>query len=105
MLLPNTAPSGGLSSVTSGTVTVSSITIQWGEVPCLHRNGEITSYKMQALRNGVVETTANISGAATREATLSGLSPSTLEAVNGAGIGPYSTGISIRSVQVEKSYL
>ena len=42
----------------------------------------------------MVETTANVSGGATREATLSGLSPSTLyvvqvAAVNGAGIGPY----------------
>ena len=50
----------------------------------------------------MVETTANVSGGATREATLSGLSPSTLyvvqvAAVNGAGIGPYSTGISIRT--------
>lgn len=52
---------------------------------------------MQALRNGVVETTANVSA---REATISGLSPSTLyvvqvAAVNGVGIGPYTTGISI----------
>ena len=39
---------------------------------------------------------------ATRQATVSGLSPSTLytvqvAAVNGAGRGPYSTGISIRT--------
>ena len=47
----------------------------------------------------MVERTANVSGAA-REATISGLSPSTqytvkVAAENGAGIGAYSTGIFI----------
>ena len=47
----------------------------------------------------MVEGTANVPGD-TREATISGLSPSTqytvqVAAENGAGIGPYSTGISI----------
>ena len=82
------------------TVTASSVTVQWGEVLCFHHNGEITGYTVQAVRNGVVERTANVPGAA-REATMSGLSPSTLyfvqvAAVNGAGIGP-STSISIRT--------
>ena len=50
----------------------------------------------------MVEPTANISGGATREATLSGLSPSTLyvvqvAAVNDAGIGSYSISFSIRT--------
>ena len=53
------------------------------------------------MRNGAVERTANVPGD-TREATISGLSPSTpytvqVAAVNGAGTGSYSTGISIRS--------
>ena len=83
------------------TVTASSVTVQWGEVPCLHRNGEITGYSAQAVKNGVVERTTNVPGAA-REATITGLSPSTqytvqVAAVNDAGTGPYSTGISIRT--------
>ncbi|CAI8031314.1 Receptor-type tyrosine-protein phosphatase delta, partial [Geodia barretti] len=89
-----TNPTGGPSSVRIGTVTASSITLHWGEVSCLHRNGEITGYRAQAVRNGMVEGTASVSGGA-RQATISGLSPSTLysvqvAAVNGAGTGPYS---------------
>ena len=64
---------------------------------CLNRNGEITGYFAQAVRNGM-ERTVHVSG--DREATVSGLSPSTwyilqVAAVNDAGIGPYSTGISV----------
>ena len=60
---------------------------------CLDRNGEITGYRAQAVRNGMVEGTASVSGGA-RQATISGLSPSTVytvqvAAVNGAGNGPY----------------
>ena len=66
---------------------------------CLDRNGEITSFIAQAVRNGVVEGTAIVGGGA-RQATISGLSPSTsytvqVAAVNGAGTGPYSSGISL----------
>ena len=68
---------------------------------CLDRNGEITSYRAQAVRNGIAEGTASVSGGA-RQATISGLSPSTsysvqVAAVNGVGTGPYSSGISVRT--------
>ena len=67
---------------------------------CLDRNGEITGYRTRAVRNGVVEETANVGGSA-RQATISGLSPSTwytvqVAAVNGAGTGPYS-GVYVRT--------
>ncbi|CAI8029808.1 hypothetical protein GBAR_LOCUS16915 [Geodia barretti] len=71
-----TNPTRGPSSVRSGTVTASSITVHWGEVSCLDRNGEITGYIAQAVRNGMVEGTASVGGDA-RQATISGLSPST----------------------------
>ena len=63
---------------------------------CLDRNGEIIGYRAQAVRNGMVKGTASVSGDA-RQATISGLSPSTLysvqvAAMNGAGYGPYSGG-------------
>ena len=66
-------------------------------MPCLHRNGEITGYRAQAVRN---EATATSVGGGTRQATISGLSPSTLytvqvAAINGASTGPYSSGISV----------
>ena len=68
---------------------------------CLDRNGEITGYRAQAVRNGMVEGTASVGGGA-RQVTISGLSSSTLytvqvAAVNGAGTGPYSSGISVRT--------
>ena len=97
LILPlfSTAPSSSPSFISSSTrVTASSITVQWGEIPCVHRNGEITSYRVQVLTNGVVRTT-NIPGD-TRETTTSGLSPSTrytiqVAAVNGAGTGSFRT--------------
>ncbi|CAI8023826.1 Receptor-type tyrosine-protein phosphatase delta [Geodia barretti] len=95
----HTKPTRGPSSIRRGTVTASSITVHWEEVPCLDRNGEITGYIAEAVKNGVVEETASVSGGA-RQATISGLSPSTwytvqVAAVNGAGTGPYSSGISL----------
>ena len=70
-------------------------------MPCLDRNGEITGYIAQAVRNGMVEGTASVGGGA-RQATISGLSPSTtysvqVATVNGAGTGPYSSGVSVRT--------
>ena len=59
----------------------------------------ITGYTAQALRNGMVEGTANVGGDA-RQATISGLTPSTeysvqVAAVNNAGTGSYSSPITI----------
>ena len=70
-------------------------------MPCLDRNGRITGFRVQALRNGVVEKMPPDFGGNVREATISGLSPSTpytvqVAAVNGAGTGPYS-GVSVRT--------
>ena len=68
---------------------------------CLDRNGDITGYRVQAVANRVVKGTASVGGGA-RQATISGLSPSTpytvqVAAVNAAGTGPYSSGISVRT--------
>ena len=68
---------------------------------CLDRNGEITGYRAQAVGNGMVEGIASVGGDA-RQATISGLSPSTqytvqVAAMNAAGTGPYSSGISVRT--------
>ena len=90
------APSGAPASLTLGPVTANSVTLQWGAVPCLHRNGEITSYTVIARNSdGIAERIANINAAA-RQAVISGLTPSTqytlsLAAVNGAGVGPFTT--------------
>ena len=74
-------------------MTSSSITIQWGAVPCIHRNGDITGYSVQY---GVLgnESTQTMSVSRT-SASITGLIESTtytieVAAVNDAGIGVYS---------------
>ena len=90
----SSAPTGPPTSVTNGTITSNSITVQWGEVACLDRNGEITGYTARAMTSGRVEGTAIVSGVI-RQATITGLMPSTqyivqVAAVNSAGSGPFS---------------
>ena len=74
--------------VRSGIVTSSSITVRWQAVSCLDRNGDVTSYRAQAVRNGMIEETAKVGGGA-GQAKISGLSPSMytvqVAAMNGAG--------------------
>ena len=92
-VLISTAPSAGPASVTTGAVTTTSITVQWEEVPCLHRNGEITGYTVVARTSGITVNTEHISDGNSRSLTVSGLNPSTLYTVlvaanNSAGTGP-----------------
>ena len=80
-----------------GTVTARSITI---ELACLDRNGVITGYIVEARTGGTLIITVNVNDGSAREATLSGLTPSTeytvtLQAVNSADSGP------IRSIVIE----
>ena len=68
-------------------------------MPCLHRNGEITGYTVEARASGEADRTVNVNDGSAREATVSGLNPSTeytvtVAAVNSAGSGPFS-GITI----------
>ena len=86
-------PSAGPVSVIAGTVTVNSITVLWEEVPCLHRNGEITGYILVANTSGEVVKHVYVYADDSREATISGLNPNSnytvdVAAVNSAGIGP-----------------
>ena len=95
-VLLSAAASGPPTSV-SATSTSTTITVQWGPVDCIHRNGDITGY---SVRYGVVESgstqTTNVSGASVTETTISTLMPSTtysieVAAVNSAGTGSYSS--------------
>ena len=87
------APSAAPNFVTVSKVTSSSITVQWGAVPCIHRNGDITGYSVQYGVVGSESTqTMFVSGAS---ASITGLVESTtytieVAAVNDAGIGVYS---------------
>ena len=99
-VLSSTAPTGAPDGVSEVSVTANSITVQWGEVPCMDRNGEITGYTVDAtLSGGMVIATENVDGSA-RRGTVSGLNPTTaytvtVAAVNSVGSGTFSDGISI----------
>ena len=96
MVLSLTAPSAPPSSLTVTGVTSSTISVQWGSVPCIHQNGDITGYSVQYGEVGSGNTqTINVNGADVTEATLSSLTPSTtysvqVAAVNSAGTGVFS---------------
>ena len=88
-------PSAAPDPVTMTGVTSSSITVQWGEVECIHRNGEIVGYSVRYSGGGSTQTMA-VSEADATMTTISGLTPSTqysvqVAAVNGAGTGEYSS--------------
>ena len=87
-----TAPTGPPIDV-SATSSSTSITVQWQEVECILRNGDITGYTMQyrEVGSGSIQT-VNVTD---RTITISGLTTSTtytyqVAAMNSAGIGVYS---------------
>ena len=71
-----TAPSGSPESVSFGTITLTSITVQWTEVPCSDRNGEITGYTVE-YSSTTPPTTNTMSGSSSRELVVGGLLPRT----------------------------
>ena len=84
------APSAAPNSVRVSDVTSSSITVQWGAVSCIHRNGDITGYSVQ-----YGSETMSVSG---DMYVISNLEPSTtysiqVAAMNDDLIGPYSTAL------------
>ena len=90
------APSAAPSNVSVSAVTSSSITVQWGAVDCIHRNGDITGYSVRygVQGSGSTEMKDDIGGGAI-QTIISGLMPSTnysieVAAVNSAGTGVYS---------------
>ncbi|CAI7996884.1 hypothetical protein GBAR_LOCUS1983 [Geodia barretti] len=62
-------------SVSCGVMVESStsITVQWGSVPCIHQNGDITGYSVQygVMESGITET-VTVNGASTTQTTISG---------------------------------
>ena len=93
------APSVPPTSVSTSAVTSSSITVQWGAVDCIHRNGDITGYSVRYGVQGSAEgdrTVVMASGDSSGGMyMISGLNLSTnysieVAAVNSAGTGVYS---------------
>ena len=79
-----------------GEATTSTITVHWGEVPCIHQNGVITGYSVQYGVMGSGNTmTMPVDVAATTQTTIGDLMSSTdysiqVAAVNSEGTGVYS---------------
>ena len=80
-------------------MTSSSITVQWGAVDCIHRNGDITGYSVRYGEVGSAEgdrSVEMVSGDSSGGMyDISGLAPATaytveVAAVNSAGPGEYS---------------
>ena len=83
------APSAPPTSVSVSEVTSSSITVQWGPVDCIHRNGDITGYSVR-YRKTMTGPLQDIPVSSVTEYTITGLMPSTaynvrVGAVNSAG--------------------
>ena len=95
------APSAPPTSVSTSDVTSSSITVQWGPVDCIDRNGDITGYSVRyGVQGNVSPQTMNVSGGAATELNVSGLNPASnysieVAAVNIAGTGMYSGPLSV----------
>ena len=88
------APFTPPTSVSVSEVTFSSITVQWGPVDCIHRNGDITGYSVQ-YGSETVSVSGDSSGGMY---VISGLIPSTtysiqVAAQTSADTGPYSTAV------------
>ena len=98
------APSAPPTSVNLSDVTSSSITVQWGAVDCIHRNGDITGYSVQYGVQGSAEGDRTVVMASEDSSggmhEISGLTPSTnytieVAAVNSAGTGVHSDPTSV----------
>ena len=89
---PPAAPSAAPTSVRVSAVTSSSITVQWGAVDCIHRNGDIIGY---SVRYGVVESTStqtlSVSGSSVTEAVMFDLTFSTEYSIEVAARGGRNT--------------
>ena len=81
-----------------------SITVQWGEVPCIHQNGEITGYSVQyGVEGSSGPQSEMVSGDSSGGTdTISGLTRRTMytvqvAAVNSAGTGEYNASLTIQT--------
>ena len=88
-LLFVTAPSGAPQNITNTSITSTSITIQWEEVECRERNGEISGYQVQLVHNSLLDFMLNTSD---QSYTAQGLLPCTNYTFNVSAINSVSSG-------------
>ena len=95
------ASTGTPQEVTVVDTTSTNITVQWQEVPCIDRNGDITGYTVRYNISGCNNVTLH-NNSDTLVATLVELIPFAnysieVAAVNDNGTGPFSTPVYIRT--------
>jgi hypothetical protein len=74
----HTAPSGIPGSISFSDVNVTSITVQWTELPCSDRNGEITGYAVEYSSTVPPHTnTVTVSSSTNTRLVVGGLTPRT----------------------------
>ena len=86
------APSAAPNSLRVLEATYSSITIQWMEVVCIHRNGNITGYSVR-YDGGVSEHTIHVPFSNITTTTITGLMFSTEYSIEIAAIGSGDAGV------------
>ena len=78
MLIRNSAPSGIPGLLSFSGISLTSITVQWTELPCSDRNGEITGYTLEYISTRPPHTdTITVSGLNTTRLLVNGLLPRT----------------------------
>ena len=91
--LTHTAPSAAPTNVDVSVINSTALNVQWGAVPCIEQNGDITGYTVRVLESGEMERVEDVGDV--NEVTISDLTPSTtysiqVAAVNNIDTGPYS---------------
>ena len=87
------APTAPPSNVNVTDVTSSTITVQWGMVPCIHQNGPIIGYSVRYGEMGSSEREIEEVTGDQRTATISGLATATVYEYEVAGITTADTGV------------
>ena len=91
--LTHTAPSAAPTNADVSVINSTALNVQWGPVPCIEQNGDITGYTVRVLESGEMERVEDVGDV--NNVTISELTPSTtysiqVAAVNSEGSGPYS---------------
>ena len=109
--LTHTAPSAAPSNVSVSPVNRTTITVQWGPVNCIDRNGNVTGYSVQygVQGNGNRNNKSVLGDSSGGMTTISGLSPATMYTVvvaaeNSAGTGDYSDPLTVETPGSEYIY-
>ena len=87
------APSAPPTLVNTSDITSFNITVQWGPVDCIDRNGDITGYSVQyGVQGSGITQTMNVTGGAATETTITELTPSTTYSIEVAAMNTINTG-------------